>query len=83
MDVTLTNETRAAIGGIVGMLSAEDAGQPTQSGTISNSTMEGTIDATLPSKTIADAQTGAFGIGGVVGGGYWGRSLMTHNISIE
>lgn len=72
VDVILTNTDCAAVGGIVGMLSGmvtgTDNGQLTR-GTISNATMEGVIDVTLP--TIADVNTdtqnSAFGIGGVVG----------------
>ncbi len=72
VDVILTNTDCAAVGGIVGMLSGTitgaDDGQ-LKKGTISNATMEGTINATLPTiaDDVANTQNYAFGIGGVVG----------------
>ena len=74
VNVTLTNTSRAAVGGIVGMLSGTDTADAGQlkkltQGTISNATMQGTINATLPTITNNgdNTETGAFGIGGIVG----------------
>ncbi len=69
VEVTLTNETQAAVGGIVGMFAKGNGGQLSR-GTCSNVSMEGTVKGTLPSILMGDeqsAETNIAGIGGVVG----------------
>lgn len=70
VDVTInTDSSQAAIGGVVGMFAGEN-GEQLSTGLLSNVTMEGTVNGTLPSVLIGDdgkAETNVAGIGGVTG----------------